>query len=70
MILIVDNYDSFTYNLAHLFGELGAEVVVRRNDSIDADEAERLAPSHLVVSPGPGRPRDAVPSETESAAPI
>ena len=59
MILLIDNYDSFTYNLAHLFGELGAEVVVRRNDAIDADEAERLAPSHLVVSPGPGRPADA-----------
>ena len=59
MILLVDNYDSFTYNLAHLFGELGCEVVVRRNDEIDADEAERLAPSHLVVSPGPGRPADA-----------
>jgi len=59
MILLIDNYDSFTYNLAHLFGELGAEVVVRRNDAIDADEAERLAPSHLVVSPGPGRPSDA-----------
>jgi len=63
MILLVDNYDSFTYNLAHLFGELGAEVVVRRNDEIDADEAERLAPSHLVVSPGPGRPADAGASE-------
>jgi len=59
MILLVDNYDSFTYNLAHLFGELGAEVVVRRNDAVDADEAERLAPSHLVVSPGPGRPVNA-----------
>jgi len=59
MILLVDNYDSFTYNLAHLFGELGAEVVMRRNDAIDPDEAERLAPSHLVVSPGPGRPKDA-----------
>ena len=59
MILLVDNYDSFTYNLAHLFGELGAEVVVRRNDQIDADTAERLAPSHLVISPGPGRPVDA-----------
>jgi anthranilate synthase/aminodeoxychorismate synthase-like glutamine amidotransferase len=58
VILLVDNYDSFTYNLAHLFAELGAEVVVRRNDAIDADEAERLAPSHLVVSPGPGRPAD------------
>ncbi len=56
MILLIDNYDSFTYNLAHLFGELGAEVAVRRNDEIDPDEAERLAPSHLVVSPGPGRP--------------
>jgi anthranilate synthase/aminodeoxychorismate synthase-like glutamine amidotransferase len=56
VILLIDNYDSFTYNLAHLFGELGAEVTVRRNDEIDPDEAERLAPSHLVVSPGPGRP--------------
>ena len=55
MILLVDNYDSFTYNLAHLFGELGAEVVVRRNDELDADGAARMAPSHLVVSPGPGR---------------
>jgi anthranilate synthase/aminodeoxychorismate synthase-like glutamine amidotransferase len=59
VILLIDNYDSFTYNLAHLFGELGAEVDVRRNDAIDADEAEKLAPTHLVVSPGPGRPADA-----------
>jgi anthranilate synthase/aminodeoxychorismate synthase-like glutamine amidotransferase len=58
VILLVDNYDSFTYNLVHLFEELGAEVVVRRNDEIDADGAERLAPSQLVVSPGPGRPED------------
>ena len=56
VILLIDNYDSFTYNLAHMFGELGAEIVVRRNDEIDADEADRLRPSHLVVSPGPGRP--------------
>jgi anthranilate synthase component 2 len=63
VILLVDNYDSFTYNLAHLFGELGAEVIVRRNDAIDADEAARLAPSQLVVSPGPGRPQDAGESE-------
>jgi anthranilate synthase component 2 len=56
VILMVDNYDSFTYNLVHLFEELGAEVAVVRND---VDEAERLAPSHLVVSPGPGRPADA-----------
>ena len=59
MILLVDNYDSFTYNLAHLFGELGCEVVVHRNDAIEPDEAERLAPSHLVLSPGPGRPAGA-----------
>src|SRR3989441_5448770 len=58
VILLIDNYDSFTYNLAHLFQELGAEVVVRRNDQLDADEAERLAPSRLVVSPGPGRPSE------------
>src|SRR5262249_25518218 len=58
VILLVDNYDSVTYNLVHLFQELGEEVVVRRNDEIDADEAERLAPSHLVISPGPGRPKD------------
>jgi anthranilate synthase/aminodeoxychorismate synthase-like glutamine amidotransferase len=59
VIQLNDNYDSFTYNLAHLFEELGAEVKVIRNDKIDADEAERLAPSHLVVSPGPGRPEGA-----------
>jgi anthranilate synthase/aminodeoxychorismate synthase-like glutamine amidotransferase len=59
VILLVDNYDSFTYNLAHLFGGLGAEVIVRRNDAIDAAEAVRLAPAQLVISPGPGRPADA-----------
>ena len=59
VILLIDNYDSFTYNLAHLFGALGAEVTVRRNDEIDADEAERLQPAQLVISPGPGRPADA-----------
>jgi anthranilate synthase/aminodeoxychorismate synthase-like glutamine amidotransferase len=58
-VLLIDNYDSFTYNLAHLFGELGAEVVVRRNDAITLEEAEELGPSHVVVSPGPGRPEDA-----------
>jgi anthranilate synthase/aminodeoxychorismate synthase-like glutamine amidotransferase len=62
-VLLIDNYDSFTYNLAHLFGELGAEVVVRRNDEITVDEAERLGPTHLVISPGPGRPEDAGVSE-------
>jgi anthranilate synthase/aminodeoxychorismate synthase-like glutamine amidotransferase len=59
VILLIDNYDSFTYNLAHLFGELGAEVVVRRNDEITPDEADGFSPSHLVVSPGPGRPEEA-----------
>jgi anthranilate synthase/aminodeoxychorismate synthase-like glutamine amidotransferase len=59
VILLIDNYDSFTYNLAHLFQELGAEVTVVRNDEIDADGAEELAPTHLVISPGPGRPADA-----------
>ena len=58
MILLIDNYDSFAYNLAHLFAELGVEVCVHRNDELDADGAERLAPSHLIVSPGPGRPAD------------
>jgi anthranilate synthase/aminodeoxychorismate synthase-like glutamine amidotransferase len=59
MILLIDNSDSFTYNLAHLFQELGADVAVRRNDEIAPDEAEILSPSHLVVSPGPGRPEEA-----------
>ena len=58
-VLLVDNYDSFTYNLVHLFEQLGAEVVVRRNDAITPDQAEALAPDRLVISPGPGRPRDA-----------
>jgi anthranilate synthase/aminodeoxychorismate synthase-like glutamine amidotransferase len=57
-ILLVDNYDSFTYNLAHLLEELGGEVVVLRNDEVDAGAAGELAPSHLVVSPGPGRPEE------------
>ena len=55
-VLLIDNYDSFTYNLVHLFEEIGADVVVRRNDELDADETEELRPTHLVVSPGPGRP--------------
>ena len=58
-LLMIDNYDSFTYNLVHLFEQLGAEVVVRRNDTITPEEAEELAPDRLVVSPGPGRPVDA-----------
>ena len=56
-VLIVDNYDSFTYNLVHLFEELGAEVVVYRNDALGVDEAQALQPDRLVISPGPGAPR-------------
>jgi anthranilate synthase/aminodeoxychorismate synthase-like glutamine amidotransferase len=59
VLLVIDNYDSFTYNLVHLFEQLGAEVRVFRNDALSVDEAEQLAPSQLVVSPGPGRPVDA-----------
>ena len=59
MILIIDNYDSFTWNLAHRLGELGAEVRVLRNDAVTLDDIERLAPSRLVISPGPGRPETA-----------
>jgi anthranilate synthase component 2 len=58
-ILLVDNYDSFTWNLVHLFEERGAEVVVVRNDEIDVAQAEALGPDLLVISPGPGRPEDA-----------
>jgi anthranilate synthase component 2 len=58
-VLMIDNYDSFTYNLVHLLEELGAEVVTVRNDTITTDEAVALAPDRLVVSPGPGRPGDA-----------
>jgi anthranilate synthase/aminodeoxychorismate synthase-like glutamine amidotransferase len=59
VILLIDNYDSFTYNLAHMFGALGCEVRVVRNDAIDPDIAADLVPSHVLISPGPGRPRDA-----------
>jgi anthranilate synthase component II len=58
-VLMVDNYDSFTWNLVHLFEELGAEVDVFRNDAITVEEAEALEPDRVVVSPGPGRPEDA-----------
>ena len=59
MILLIDNYDSFTLNLAQYLGELGAAPVVRRNDEITVPEIEALHPSHIVISPGPGRPEDA-----------
>ena len=59
MILMIDNYDSFTYNLVQYLGELGEELVVRRNDAITLKGVARLAPSSVVISPGPGRPSDA-----------
>jgi anthranilate synthase component 2 len=58
-ILMVDNYDSFTFNLVQYLGELGCDVDVRRNDAVTADDVARLAPSHIVISPGPGTPDDA-----------
>ena len=59
MILIIDNYDSFTYNLVQYFGELGADLVVRRNDQITLDEVEKMHPDRICISPGPGTPLDA-----------
>ena len=59
MILVIDNYDSFTYNLVQMLGRLGAELRVRRNDQIQAAEVAELQPAALVISPGPGYPRDA-----------
>jgi anthranilate synthase/aminodeoxychorismate synthase-like glutamine amidotransferase len=64
MILVIDNYDSFTYNLVQYLGELGAELTVFRNDAITPDQVDRLAPSHIVVSPGPGEPLDGGVSNT------
>jgi anthranilate synthase/aminodeoxychorismate synthase-like glutamine amidotransferase len=59
VLLLIDNFDSFTFNLAQYLGELGAEVLVRRNNAIDLDEIARLQPTHIVISPGPGRPEQA-----------
>ena len=59
MILVIDNYDSFTYNLVQYLGELGAEPMVRRNDEMTVDDIESLSPQAIVISPGPGRPADA-----------
>jgi anthranilate synthase component II len=59
MILVIDNYDSFTYNLVQYLGELGTDPVVRRNDKIGVDEIGELAPSAIVVSPGPCTPKEA-----------
>jgi len=59
MLLLIDNYDSFTYNLAQYFGELGCEILVKRNDEISLDEIGALAPEHICISPGPCTPREA-----------
>ena len=59
MLLLIDNYDSFTFNLAQYLGELGAPPLVKRNDEMSLDEIAALKPDHIVISPGPGRPEDA-----------
>jgi anthranilate synthase/aminodeoxychorismate synthase-like glutamine amidotransferase len=59
VLLILDNYDSFTYNLVQYFGELGGEPVIRRNDAISVNEIAKLKPTHICISPGPGRPGEA-----------
>jgi anthranilate synthase/aminodeoxychorismate synthase-like glutamine amidotransferase len=59
MVLLIDNYDSFTYNLAQYFGELGSDVLVKRNDEISIDEIAALAPGHICISPGPCTPHQA-----------
>lgn len=63
MILMIDNYDSFTYNLVQYLSELGQKLAVYRNDKINISEIKRLKPSHIVISPGPGRPKEAGISE-------
>jgi para-aminobenzoate synthetase component II len=59
MILVIDNYDSFTYNLVQYLGELGEEIVVYRNDEIDLEGIAKLAPNHILISPGPCTPNEA-----------
>ncbi len=59
MIFMIDNYDSFTYNLVQYFQEMGNKVLVRRNDAVSTEEIERARPDYLVISPGPGVPQDA-----------
>jgi len=58
MLVVIDNYDSFTYNLVQYFGELGQEIKVFRNDQVTVDEVRALNPDHIVISPGPGEPDD------------
>ncbi|MDP2921227.1 MAG: aminodeoxychorismate/anthranilate synthase component II [Candidatus Omnitrophota bacterium] len=64
MILMIDNYDSFTYNLVQYLSELGGKLIVYRNDKITIDEIKKIKPDHIVISPGPGRPGDAGISES------
>jgi anthranilate synthase/aminodeoxychorismate synthase-like glutamine amidotransferase len=59
MLLIIDNYDSFTYNLVQYFGEMGADMMIRRNDQITLEEIRKLKPSHICISPGPCTPKEA-----------
>jgi len=59
MILVIDNYDSFTYNLVQYLGELGQEIIVKRNDEIDLEGIEALSPDHILISPGPCTPNEA-----------
>src|SRR5262252_81084 len=59
MVFVLDNYDSFTYNLVQYLGELGAEITVRRNDQVSISEIEAMSPARIVISPGPCTPRDA-----------
>jgi len=59
MVLVIDNYDSFTYNLVQYLGELGADIRVYRNDEVTLDEIQQMHPARIVISPGPGRPEDA-----------
>jgi anthranilate/para-aminobenzoate synthase component II len=59
MLLIIDNYDSFTYNLVQYFGEMGASMEIRRNDQVTLEEIEKMRPSHVCISPGPCTPKEA-----------
>ena len=59
MILIIDNYDSFTFNLYQFVGSINQDVLVKRNDKITVEEIAKLKPSHIILSPGPGYPKDA-----------
>jgi len=59
MLLVIDNYDSFTYNLVQYLGELGAQIEVRRNNEVSVNEIEKISPDRILISPGPGTPNDA-----------